>query len=320
MLELWFNAGGPKLEQERSRSIIHPFVIKSFNGLTINPYKGCSHRCAYCYATYEWSPEFYNKIYGKTNAAEVLDKQLADWKSDTVEPVMISSATDAYQPAELRFELTRKCVKVLQKYQVPYYVFTKSAIIERDLELHRKYKHNCFVVWSITTCNEKIRRIVEPGTPPAKRIFEVIDKFIDAEVPCGVNIDPIMPLITDSESDLEEVVGTCKDSGLSHVFGSPMRLRTDIWQRIKIVLRMLQIPDGVERYKDMYGFEEPLDMNYVTLKSQYAKRIKDSLDRIIKTHGMTTQFPEHMRARRIDKSCLGQTSLYRYIDTYSNLK
>jgi len=320
MLELWYKDGGPKLEEERSRTILHPFIVKSFNGLTINPYKGCSHRCAYCYATYEWAPEFYDKIYAKTNAAEVLDKQLADWKSDTIEPVMISSATDAYQPAELRFELTRKCVKVLQKYQVPYYVFTKSAIIERDLELHRKYKHNCFVVWSITTCNEKIRRLVEPGTPPAKRIFEAIKKFVDAGVSCGVNIDPIIPLISDSESNLEEIIGTCKYSGLSHVFGSPMRLRTDIWQRIKIVLRMLQIPNGVERYKDMYGFEEPLDKNYVTLKSQYAKRIKDSLDRIIKGNGITTHFPEHIRARRIDKTCLGQTTLHSYIDSYSNLK
>lgn len=313
MLGLWYKEGGPTLEEEKSRSIIHPFVIKSYNGLTINPYKGCSHRCAYCYATYEWSPEFYDKIYAKTNAPEVLDRQLAEWKSDTVDPVMISSATDAYQPAELRFELTRKCVKVLQKYDVPYYVFTKSALIERDLELHREYRHNCFVVWSITTCNEKIRRMVEPGTPPARRIFEAIKKFTDAGVCCGVNIDPIMPLITDSESDLEEVVRTCKDAGLHHVFGSPMRLRTDIWQRFKIVLRLLQIADGVEQYKDIYGFEEPLDSNYIRTNSMYAKKIMDRLERIIKSHGMTTDFPDHMRPRRINKSCLGQTTLHSYL-------
>lgn len=313
MLGLWYKEGGPTLEEEKSRSIIHPFVIKSYNGLTINPYKGCSHRCAYCYATYEWSPEFYDKIYAKTNAPEVLDRQLAEWKSDTVDPVMISSATDAYQPAELRFELTRKCVKVLQKYDVPYYVFTKSALIERDLELHREYRHNCFVVWSITTCNEKIRRMVEPGTPPARRIFEAIKKFTDAGVCCGVNIDPIMPLITDSESDLEEVVRTCKDAGLHHVFGSPMRLRTDIWQRFKIVLRLLQIADGVEQYKDIYGFEEPLDSNYIRTNSMYAKKIMVRLERIIKSHGMTTDFPDHMRPRRINKPYLGQTTLHSYL-------
>src|SRR5215207_7853478 len=115
MRGLWHSGSGAVLEEKKSRSIIHPFVIKGYNGLTINPYQGCSHRCAYCYA--------------KSNAPEVLEKELAAWKSDTVIPVMIASATDAYQPAELRFQLTRRCVQVLQKYNVPYYVFTKSSMV-----------------------------------------------------------------------------------------------------------------------------------------------------------------------------------------------
>src|ERR1044072_4101442 len=134
MSNLWHNGKAPIFEQKESKSIIHPFAVKNYNGLAINPYQGCGHRCAYCYATYEWSPAFYDKVYAKSNASQVLDKQLAAWKATTIDPVMVSSATDAYQPAELRFELTRKCVKVLQKYNVPYYVFTKSVIIERDLE------------------------------------------------------------------------------------------------------------------------------------------------------------------------------------------
>src|SRR5919202_4890305 len=188
MIGLWYSGEAPTLEEKKSRSIIHPFVIKGYNGLTINPYQGCGHRCAYCYATYEWSPKFYDKVYAKINAPDVLDKQLAAWKSDIIEPVMVSSATDPYQPAELRFDLTRKCVKVLQKYNVPYYVFTKSTIIERDLELHKRYRHNCFIVWSMTTCSESVRRKLEPGTPPADRIFEVIKKFTAAGVYCGVNV------------------------------------------------------------------------------------------------------------------------------------
>jgi DNA repair photolyase len=98
-------------------------------GLTLNLCQGCQHRCGYCYATYGWSPELYDRIYAKSNAPEVLEDQLKSWKSKVIEPVMVSSATDAYQPAELKFELTRKCVKVLQKYKVPYYVFTKSTLI-----------------------------------------------------------------------------------------------------------------------------------------------------------------------------------------------
>ncbi len=88
---------------------------------------------------------------------------------------MVSSATDAYQPVELKFELTRNCVKVLQKYAIPYYIFTKSTLISRDSDLHKQYKDNCFVAWSITTCDEKVRRKVEPGTPPTSTMFKVIE-------------------------------------------------------------------------------------------------------------------------------------------------
>ena len=310
---LWHSGSGAVLEEKKSRSIIHPFVVKGYNGLTINPYQGCSHRCAYCYATYEWSPEFYDKIYAKSNAPEVLEKELASWKSDTVTPVMISSATDAYQPAELRFQLTRRCVQVLQKYNVPYYVFTKSALIERDFELHRQYRHNCFIVWSITTCDEKIRRIVEPGTPPATRIFKVIKKFSEAGLCCGVNIDPIMPLVTDNEQDLDGLVKACKESGVRHVFGAPLRLRTDIWQRMKLVLRLLEVPDGFKRYHEIYGFEEPLGSSYVTADRKYVNRIIGMLESMIKSNGMMSDFPDSLGPRKIDRSSLGQTTLQSFL-------
>ena len=300
------------LEEKKSKSIIHPFAVKSYNGLAINPYQGCAHRCAYCYATYEWSPEFYDKIYAKGNASKVLDEQLAAWKSDTINPVMVGSATDAYQPAELRYELTRKCVQVLQKYNVPYYVFTKSAIIERDLELHKQYGHNCFIVWSITTCNEKIRRAIEPGTPPASRIFEAIKKFTDAGVCCGVNVDPIMPLITDTDEELDAVVKSCKQAGLQHVFGAMLRLRTDIWERMKLVLQLLEIPGGIEKYRQIYNIVEPLDSKYVAADKKYADKVIESLERKIESFRMSCNFPKYMSPRRIDRLHLGQTTLHNY--------
>lgn len=312
MSELWYS-GAATLEEKKSKSIIHPFAAKNFSRLAINPYQGCGHRCAYCYATYEWSPEFYDKIYAKSNAPEVLDKQLAAWKSATINPVMLASATDAYQPAELRYELTRKCVQVLQKYNVPYYVFTKSAIIERDLELHRQYRHNCFIVWSITTCDEKIRRAVEPGTPPATRIFEVIKKFTEAGVCCGVNVDPIIPLVTDTEEGLEDVVKNCEQAGLCYVSGAILRLRKDIWERMKLVLQLLEIPDGVNSYRQIYNFEEPIEANYVAADNRYVEKINNKLDGMIKSYGMECGFPDHMGPRWIDRSHLGQISLHNFI-------
>ncbi len=313
MRTLWHSGSGAVLQEKKSRSIIHPFIVKGYNGLTINPYQGCSHRCAYCYATYEWSPEFYDKIYAKNNAPEILEKELAAWKSDTIIPVMVASATDAYQPAELRFQLTRRCVQVLQKYNVPYYVFTKSTIVERDLELHKQYRHNCLIVWSVTTCDEKIRRIIEPGTPPAGRIFEVIKKFAEAGLCCGVNIDPIMPLITDAQQDLEGLVKACRDAGVRHVFGAPLRLRTDIWERMKLVLQLLEVPDGLKRYKDIYGFQEPFGSSYVTANAGYTRQMLNKLEEMIKSSGLMSDFPDYLGPRQIYKPNSGQTTLQSFL-------
>src|SRR5262249_49863752 len=119
MRQVWYQ-GAPQLIEKSSKSLIHSFTFANYSGLAINPYQGCAHRCAYCYATYEWSSEFYDKIYAKSNAAEVLDEQLALWKDEFIGPVMVGSATDAYQAAELKYGLTRKCVEVLQKHDVPY--------------------------------------------------------------------------------------------------------------------------------------------------------------------------------------------------------
>ena len=312
VVNLWYS-DSPRLESKRSKSIIHPFVVKDYDGLTINPYQGCHHRCAYCYATYEWSPEFYDKVYAKDNAAEVLENQLSKWKSKTIGPVMVSSATDCYQPAELRFGLTRKCIQILQKFNVPYYVFTKSSLIERDLELHARYRDNCFLVWSITTCNEKIRRIIEPGTPTSSKLFDTIKKFVDAGVCCGVNIDPMIPFITDSDEELSATVEQCRSVGLNHVFGAMMRLRSDIWERMKIVFQLLTVPDNLQRYKDVYEFEEPIGSSYLSVKKSYSDNVLASLEQKVSECGMHGGFPDFLRDVTLEKAHSGQSSLTGYM-------
>jgi DNA repair photolyase len=318
MSGLWYDVSAPRYETKKAKSVIHPFAVKGYTGMTINPYQGCQHRCAYCYATYEWSPEFYDKIYAKSNSPEVLEKELQSWKGGAMNPVMVSSATDAYQPAELKYGLTRRCVQILQKYNVPYYVFTKSAIIERDLELHRRYSRSCFVVWSITTASEKTRCVVEPGTPPAERIFAVIKKFTDAGVPCGVNVDPIMPLVTDTNEELDAVVDCCKEAGVKYVFGAMLRMREDIWDRMKLALRLLGVSDGERRYREIYEIKEPLAGPYVACNKEYAKRVIDRLYEKIASRGLCPDFPDHLRPQDIDRSCTGQTTMLSFIGTSSD--
>jgi DNA repair photolyase len=301
---MWFHNQAPEFETKKSKSIIHPFIVKRHHGLTINPYQGCQHRCGYCYATYEWSPDFYDKIYAKSNAAEILENQLRSWKYEIIEPVMISSATDPYQPAEIKYKLTRKCVQILQKYKVPYYVFTKSSIILRDLELHQKYKDNCFLVWSITTCNEKIRRLVEPGTPLASSIFSAIRKFSDAGVCCGVNIDPVLPLISDSEEGIDLILDGCNRADVKYAFGAFLRLRSDIWQRMKIILKLLDIESGIDEYMNkIYQFTVPLERGYnISVNENYSHNLLKNLKEKVLKKGMFFDFPEFIESRRIKRS------------------
>ena len=303
-MDTWHSRKAPQIVTKDSKSIIHPFIVKGYKGLTVNPYQGCQHRCGYCYATYEWSPEFYDKIYVKSNAAEVLENQLKSWKSETIKPVMVSSATDPYQPAEIRYGLTRKCIEVLQRYNVQYYIFTKSTIISRDLELHKRYKDNCFLVWSITTSDEKIRRVIEPGTPPVNSMFSAIRKFTGAGIRCGVNIDPILPLITDSEEDIESIVDSCNRSGVGYVFGAFLRLRADIWERMQIILKLLDIDDGLDVYrKRIYKFTEPLKpWSNIAVNSFYSSKVLQHLKGKVLEKGMLFDFPEFIEERHIKTS------------------
>jgi DNA repair photolyase len=303
-MDTWYCKRAPDIVTKDSKSIIHPFIVKGYKGLTVNPYQGCQHRCGYCYATYEWSPQFYDKIYAKSNAPEVLENQLKSWKSKTIKPVMVSSATDPYQPAEIRYGLTRKCVEVLQRYNVPYYIFTKSTIILRDLELHKRYKDNCFLVWSVTTCSEKIRRVIEPGTPPANSIFSTIRKFTGSGIRCGVNVDPILPLITDSQEDIESIVDGCNRSGVGYVFGAFLRLRADIWERMQIILKLLGVDNGLDIYrKTIYKFTEPLKPCYnIAASLCYSSKVLQHLRGKVLEKGMLFDFPEFIQEKHIKTS------------------
>lgn len=310
-MDSWYSKSAPVFESKKSKSILHPFTVNNHRGNTLNLYQGCQHRCGYCYATYDWSPEFYDKIYAKSNAPEILESQLLSWKSPVMHPVMISSATDAYQPAELKFELTRKCVKILQKYNIPYYVFTKSALISRDLTLHKQYKHNCFLVWSITTCNENIRRIVEPGTPPSSVLFKVIKRFSDCGIRCAVNIDPILPLITDSINEIESLIDSCYESGVCYVFGAPLRLRSDIWERMKVVFKLLNKKETevIRQYSQLYHFKEPMRQGYnLYVDNTYADTILKNLKKKVMEKGMLFDFPHLDENRHISKNNLKDTN------------
>ena len=292
-LSSWYKKSAPIFTAKESKSILHEFFVYGKEGLTINPYNGCHHRCGYCYATYEWSSEFYDRIYAKINATDLLSQQIQSYKGNIIHPVMIASATDAYQPAELKYSLTRKCVEVLQEFEIPYYIFTKSSLIERDLELHHRYSHNCFVVWSITTNNENIKRIVEPGTPPSKSVYKVIEKFCKSGIKCVVNIDPILPLITDSKEDIANIIDTANDIGVKYVSGAILRLRYDIWERMKYILHILNIDNSINFYEKIFKFKDPINFKKnLNAEREYTESIMMFLENELEKRNIKFGYPK----------------------------
>jgi DNA repair photolyase len=288
----WYKISTPILSTKESKSILHNFFVYGSIGLTINPYNGCQHRCGYCYATYEWSPEFYDHIYAKINASDLLIKHIQSWKKDKINPVMIASATDAYQPAELKYSITRKCVEVLQSFGIPYYIFTKSMIIERDLELHKGYSDNCFIVWSITTNKENLKRIIEPGTPTSKSVFHVIEKFSKSGIKCVINIDPILPLITDSAEDISSILDAASDIGVKYISGAILRIRYDIWERIKYILQILNIDNSIKNYEKIFKFKDPINSKKnLIAEREYSESIIKYLRHEVDKRKMEFGFP-----------------------------
>jgi DNA repair photolyase len=200
---------------ERARSIIArndspdiPF------DQSINPYRGCEHGCIYCYARpshayLELSPglDFETKLFAKTNAAELLRAELAK-AGYKVSPISLGANTDCYQPAERKHRITRQILEILAECAHPLTIVTKSALVERDLDLlgsmARKNLVKVFV--SIGTLDRVLARKLEPRAASPQRRLDVLKALSAAGVPCGVMVAALIPALNDKtlEHVLEE--------------------------------------------------------------------------------------------------------------------
>jgi DNA repair photolyase len=260
-------------------------------GLTANPYVGCAHRCCYCYATYEWVPEFYDKVIVKGNAPQVLESQLKSWKGKYIEPVFSASATDSYQPQEGMSRITKKCIEVLQKYSIPYFIFTKSGTVLRDLDLHAKYKDKCMIFFSISTIDDVLKKIIEPNVSPTKSLLKVIRRFSEKEVRTAVNIIPIIPGLTDDKTKVDELIGRSVESGAKYFTAGVLRLRDDIWKRMKLMLESIGRYDVVRLMQAFYYSKPILEQGYYYAPESYRKEIVQFVEIRVKAYAASFGIP-----------------------------
>ena len=198
---------------------------------SLNPYRGCTHACAYCYArpTHEFlgwgaGSDFDRRIVVKTNAAELLRRELTrpSWKG---EAIAFSGVTDCYQPLERHYELTRRCLEVCVERRNPVSIVTKSCLIERDLDLLKRLP-SLRVHLSIAFADDNVGRALEPFVPRASRRLETLRKLADAGLDVGVIAAPLIPGLNDH--DLPSLLDQAAEAGARFASITMLRLPSSV--------------------------------------------------------------------------------------------
>lgn len=226
---------------------------------TINPYRGCSHACVYCFArpTHEYlglNPgcDFDSEIVVKTNAVELVRAETAPgrWAGDLV---AMGTNTDPYQPAEGKYRLTRGVVGVLTERANPFSILTKSTLVLRDLDLFTEAarRTDVSVNFSIGTLDPEVWRQTEPGTPHPRRRVEAVAKLTDAGIPSSVLIAPILPGLSDRPEQVAEVERACREAGAESVSTIRLHLRPGVKEYFMGWLADNR-PELVDQYEHLY--------------------------------------------------------------------
>ena len=227
---------------------------------TINPYRGCSHACVYCFARKTHSYlnldsglDFDSQLVVKTNAPEVLRRELArsSWKH---EHVAMGTNTDPYQRAEGRYRLMPGIITALADSGTPFSILTKGTLLARDLPLLTAAAGSVPVGMGISLAltDAALAEAVEPGTPAPKARLGLIRRLRDAGLPCGVMAMPILPWLTDTDEALDGLFAALAAAGATGVTAGPLHLRPGAreWFLNWLSLNHKHL---LPRYRDLYG-------------------------------------------------------------------
>lgn len=261
---------------------------------TVNPYRGCTHSCHYCFARAYHAyldlgigEDFATKILVKTNVAEVLRRELASprWTGETV---AMGTATDPYQPCEGRYRLTRAVLEALADYENGLSILTKSTLILRDLDVLSRLSAVAplSVSMSVATLDERVRAITEPGTPPGRKRLEVLARFAESGIHTGVLVAPILPGLTDDEEHLDEVLAACAAAGVRSATAIVLHVRSTIREHFMPWLKRTY-PWLYPRYVELYGTRAYAPRSYL-------EEVQERFARLRLRHGLAA----HGRAAR----------------------
>ena len=261
-----------QVTEERARSIVSrndsPDIPFS---QSLNPYRGCEHGCVYCFARpshayLDLSPglDFETRLYAKTNAAELLRKELAR-KGYRCAPISLGINTDAYQPIERRWRITRQLLEVFAECRHPVSLITKSALIQRDLDLLAPMARDGLVTVyvSITSLDNRLSSKLEPRAAAPHTRLKTVQALHEAGVPVGTMVAPVIPMITDVE--IERILEAAYEHGARAAGDVLLRLPhelKEVWrewlalhypERAAHVMSLVQQMRGGKDYDSAYG-------------------------------------------------------------------
>jgi DNA repair photolyase len=254
---------------------------------TINPYRGCEFACKYCYAryTHEFMEmrdglEFERKIYVKQHAAELLRQELKRVKAD--ESIALGTATDPYQPAERRFEVTRGILEEFSRHRgFELGIVTKSNLVVRDLEVLKNVAraNKVSVHVTVTTLETELARILEPRAPRPDLRIEAVRELAQAGIRVGISCSPVIPGITDSPAHLEALVRAAAEAGADYIFANPLFLKPC---SAAVFLPFLEqnFPHLAESYRERY-------QDRAFLPPAYSKRLSQLISRLREKYKLT---------------------------------
>ncbi|HEX3255890.1 MAG TPA: radical SAM protein [Gaiellaceae bacterium] len=271
---------------------------------TINPYRGCTHSCHYCFArafhTYldlGIGEDFSSKIIVKTNVVEVLRRELASprWSGETI---AMGTATDPYQHCEGRYKLTRGVVETLALFENPLSMLTKSTMIVRDLDVYTRLNKVAplTISMSVGTLDEDVRRVVEPGTPPGPKRLEILARFSEAGIRTGVLVAPILPGLTDTEEHLDAVLAACAQAGVAYAVPIVLHVRPTIREHFMPWVKRTY-PWLYPRYAELYG-----SRSYAP--KAYQQEVGERFARLRLRHGMGGHSPRREVPERREQLAL----------------
>ncbi len=280
--------GGVEYRELRTRSLLNRCTSPRMPfEWTVNPYRGCAMGCRYCYAAYTHeflgitTPEaFHQTVFVKRGGDEGTARALAAIVRRG-QLIALGTATDPYQPGELHERVTRRFLETVAQYRgVRLGITTKGALILRDVDLLRRIdaRSKLSIHVSLISTRAELLRRLEPWAPPPEVRLELLRRLVAAGLRVSVSLAPVLPALTDSETELDTLLAAIAATGVRRVSAQVLFLRSPTKEKY---LRWLaaEFPRYLEAYRAAYD-------GRVYLTGPYRRRIQERVDRLRKKHGL----------------------------------